>query len=313
MLFAMAPDIFHGVQFGGVGGKIFQFNGAALIGHEVAHQSAAMSGQAVPNNDQPFWNMSAQVAQELDDLRPFDAAGKQLKVEVPDRQPGDGREAFPVETVLQDRRLAFGRPGAHAMRAFAQSAFVDKDDGAAFLPGLFFNAGQRFFFQCAMADSSRWMARPTGRWQLHPKARKMRQTWPGWNFSPVCRWIKSATRQEVHRLVPYPNASGPSLSPRRKFSSWADCKRGLRPARPACFNSGLPPRFQASLQRRADSRETPVWRATSAWLSPLANNLAARKRRSSRAAKSRFTPLGLPMPENIPEGPRLVTILCGTQ
>jgi len=40
------------------------------------------------------------------------------------------------------------RPRTVALRALAQSAFVDKDDGATLVFGLFFNSGQRFRFHC---------------------------------------------------------------------------------------------------------------------------------------------------------------------
>jgi hypothetical protein len=57
--------------------------------------------------------------------------------------------------VLQDRSLATRSPRSAAMRALAQSAFVDEDDGAAFVFGLFINAGQRARFHCRILASSR--------------------------------------------------------------------------------------------------------------------------------------------------------------
>jgi hypothetical protein len=47
------------------------------------------------------------------------------------------RQLLSVEAVLEDRRLAFGRPGLDPRGSLAQSAFVDEDDGAAFAPALF--------------------------------------------------------------------------------------------------------------------------------------------------------------------------------
>jgi hypothetical protein len=197
--------------------------------------------------------------------------------------------------------------------SFAQSAFVDKDDGSALLAGFFFMAGHRTSFQRWIAGSSRWVARPVGRWQLQPSERRMRQTCPGWYRRPVWRSIRSATRGVVHNPVPYPKTSGPSLRPRRRTANWGALSRGLRPARPAFWSPFLPRVCHSRCQRRADSRETPVWRATSAWLQPFANRRAAWSRRFSSASKSRFTPLGLPMPPTIAWEGNCVTILYDTQ
>ena len=107
--------------------------------------------------------MPMQVFQELDHLRGFDAPGKESKVEVPDGNPGHRREALPIEGILQYRSLASRSPGPNAMRSFAQTALVDKHYGALLSQGFFFSSGQRTRFQRRMADSLRWVARPTGR------------------------------------------------------------------------------------------------------------------------------------------------------
>jgi len=49
------------------------------------------------------------------------------------------------------------------VRALAQSAFVDEDDGAAFLAGFFLISGQRFCFHRRIFSASRSRARPVGR------------------------------------------------------------------------------------------------------------------------------------------------------
>src|SRR6266536_2790819 len=71
------------------------------------------------------------MGEKLDDLRTANGPRKQPKVEVPPRHPRHGRQRLPVEVILQHRRLSLRGPGATAVRAFAQSAFVDEDDGAA--------------------------------------------------------------------------------------------------------------------------------------------------------------------------------------
>jgi hypothetical protein len=85
-------------------------------------------------------------------------------------------ELVPCEAVLQDWRLSFGRPGPNAVRSFAHPGFVDEDDGSAFSRAVFFKAGQRFFFHRRMAASSRFLARPLGRWQEKFSPLSSRQT-----------------------------------------------------------------------------------------------------------------------------------------
>jgi MFS family permease len=54
----------------------------------------------------------------------------QPEIEVPPDDPGGDRQHLPGEVILQDRSLSARRPGPHPMRAFAQSALVDEDDGS---------------------------------------------------------------------------------------------------------------------------------------------------------------------------------------
>lgn len=179
MLFAVAPDVFHGIEFWCIGRQKLQVDGSPLLGHKLPHQSAAMSGQAVPNHGQGTVNVLQQVFQKLDHLRGLDAPREKPEVEIPDGDAGDGRQAFPVERILQHRRLATWSPRADSMRSLAQTALVDKHYGSGLLEGFFFISGQRTRFHRWMAGSSRWVARPTGRWQLQPNERNIRQTCPG--------------------------------------------------------------------------------------------------------------------------------------
>jgi hypothetical protein len=70
-----------------------------------------------------------------------------LEIEVPQRHSGDDGNGLPVEVILQHRRLTAWCPGAAPVRALAQTAFVDEDDGAPFLLGFFLMSGQVFRFQ----------------------------------------------------------------------------------------------------------------------------------------------------------------------
>ena len=141
---------------------------------------AAVTPQAIPNNQQLARKVPQEMCEELNHLRTADGAGKQTKVEVPPGDSGHRRERLPVEVILQDGCSSPRCPGATAMGALAQSAFVDEDDGTAFFLGFFLSSGQRSCFQRRIAASSRSRARPIGRGQLHPSCRKIRHTCPAW-------------------------------------------------------------------------------------------------------------------------------------
>lgn len=179
MLFAVTPDVFHRIEFGRVSRQILQMDVPTLSGYKLAHQATAVDGQAVPNNQQPEANVPLEVFQELDYLRSLDAPREKAEVEIPEGNPSHGRKALPVEGVLQDRSLAARSPSADPVWALAQTALVHKHYGTLLSESLFFNSGQRTRFQRRIAGSSRWIARPVGRWQLQPKERKIRHTCPG--------------------------------------------------------------------------------------------------------------------------------------
>lgn len=179
MLLAVAPNVFNRIEFRRIGRQKLQLNCTTLPGDKLPYQSAAMDGQSVPDDGQAAADVPLKMFQELDDLRRFDAAGEKPKIKVPDRDPGHSRETLPVEGVLQHGSLAARSPGAHPVRPLAQTALVHKHYGSMLLERFFFISGQRTRFHRWMAGSSRWVARPTGRWQLQPKERKIRHTCPG--------------------------------------------------------------------------------------------------------------------------------------
>ena len=179
VLLAVAPDVFDGIELRRVGRQKLQLHGPALLGDKLPHQSAAVNGQPIPNDRQATTEVPLQMVQELDDLGRLDAAGKKPEIKVPYRDPGHSRQALPIEGILQHRRLATWSPSANPVRSLAQTAFVHKHYGSMLLERFFFISGQRTRFQRWIAGSSRWVARPTGRWQLQPKERSIFHTCPG--------------------------------------------------------------------------------------------------------------------------------------
>src|ERR1700752_2024334 len=118
--------------------------------------------------------------EKLDDLQAADGSGKEPKIKVPKRDSRHHRKRLPREVILQHRGLSLRRPGARAVWPFAQSAFVEEDDGEALFLAFFLISGQRFRFHWRTFASSRSSARPPGRWQLHPSCCRMRQACEGW-------------------------------------------------------------------------------------------------------------------------------------
>jgi hypothetical protein len=289
VLFPIGPQVFDGVEFGSIGREAFNPEFPAQVGNVLAHDLGAVDGGAVPDNEQAAGKVALEMIEELDDLRTFDAALEKSEVTVPEGDPCYGGKVVPTEGVEQQRGLPLGRPRPHAVGLLRQPAFVDKDDDAPFGAGLFFNAGQVFFFQAAMAASSRSMARPIGFWQLQPRRlERMRRAVVGWQDTPNSRRITLATRDSVQSGVGNPASCGPVVRISARRASCSAVIRGLRPARPADFKASVPPCSSARCQRITDWRLAPTRRATSACVCPFSSRRLARIRRFSIPAKSRF-------------------------
>lgn len=136
-LLHVAPNVLDRIEFGRVGGQSFQEQVPVERFDIVLDDPAAVRRQAVPDDQQLAANVLGQRLQEFDELWTADRPGMQAEVEIPKTDAGHDRQLLPVEAVLQDRRLAFWRPGLDPSGSLAQSAFVDKDDGAPFATGLF--------------------------------------------------------------------------------------------------------------------------------------------------------------------------------
>ncbi len=138
-----------------------------------------MNRSTIPENEYFAANLPLEVSQKFDDLEAFDAARMNLKVEPPECQAANDREALPVEGLLEDGRLSTRSPGANPCGTGAQSAFIYKDNGSSLLAGFFLMAGHSTRFHFRIAFSFRSTARRSGRWQLKPLAPSSRHTWPG--------------------------------------------------------------------------------------------------------------------------------------
>src|SRR6185369_4626314 len=287
MTLEMSPNVFDGIEFRSVRRQLRQNEVAGGSFDAGAHCPAAMHRQAIPDHQQLAGNLAAKVAKELHRLAAFDAAAIEAKVKLPPSDTCDDRKFAPRMTENQLRGLSFGCPSADDAGPFRQAAFVHKDEGAAFLQGLFFSAGQVCFFQRAIAGSSRCAAFPAGRWMLQPIRPSSRQTWPGCRRTPLCRWINSATRGSVHKSLRKPWAWAPRTSAFSSCCVWVGVNLGRRP-KGRRFHAVARPSWRCCSHRRAVGRLTPQRRATSAWVTPWPNSRIPSRRRFSMPSRSRL-------------------------
>src|SRR5882724_7769085 len=317
-LLHVAPEVLDRVEFRRVGGQSFQDEVPVERFDVVLDEATAVRRQAVPDDEQLAANLLGQSLQEFDELRAADRTGMQSEIEIPETDASDDGELLPVEAVLQDRSLAFGRPGLDASGSLAQSAFVDEDDGAAFAAGLFFSAGQRLRRHCLIAASSRWMARPAGRWLEKPNSRRMRQTLTVMYATPNSRSINLATRASVHSSVGNPLTTAPAS---KALPSCCFCVASKPPGRPNGLRRhawGSSASFFAQLD--VVCRLTSNTRATSACATPRASMRIPLRRRNSSSLKSRWyrfvamsAPRSLPTSNNAHDSESVVIHLRNSQ
>jgi len=137
MGFEVAPHVFHRIEFRRIGGQPLHLDSAFCGKDVITDQRTAVNGRPIPDHQYSPRQVPLEMPQKLDDLKAFNAAGVNLEVEPPQGQAPDDREAFPIEGLLEDGRLSAWRPSARPRRTSTQSAFVNKNDGAALAPGFF--------------------------------------------------------------------------------------------------------------------------------------------------------------------------------
>jgi hypothetical protein len=142
MFLEMRPQVLDWIEFGRVGGQCFHHNLSLSAGNEIPDQPAAVDRSSVPKDQEWRSHVTPQCFEEFDNLRTFDSARMNLKIEVPQCYARDDRKTLPAESLLDHRRLAARRPSSHPVRAGAQAAFVDEDNGAPLLQRFFFSFGQ---------------------------------------------------------------------------------------------------------------------------------------------------------------------------
>src|ERR687891_675150 len=192
--FQVVPDPLIGVQLGGVGWQLLQMDSlTSRAGQKGFDLLAPVDGTAIPDDQQAHRDVSGQVPQETGRIPTTE--GPVLYLGVQPAMGGDAadhRQMVPAERGPEKRGLAPGGIGPYHQGQQVTAGLVYEDDGSAFVPGLFFRAGQRSSFQRWMASSSRWLARFRGFWRLQLYCLRMRPTWEGWYWTPKWRrmtWV----------------------------------------------------------------------------------------------------------------------------
>src|ERR1700732_342753 len=215
MVFPVAPEVLHRVEFRRVSGQALQFEPGLLAGDPVLDQAAAVSGKAVPDDQQLAREMGQEMRKKLDHLGTANGSRKEPEVETPPGYPGHRREQLPVEMILQHWSLSARRPSAAAVGSLAQPALVDEDDGFGPPGGLFFKLGPAVllpaldgFFVTLQRATGRALATPAQLSQQAPDVRRMAahpaqlldQPGDPWR-RPQCRLVAQCLRSAFERLL----------------------------------------------------------------------------------------------------------------
>ena len=119
VMFQVRPDVFDRVQFGGVSRQAFDVNSSAQTADIFGDDLATVGRKPIPHNEEFAGYVPNQMLEEDNHMPAADRFLEQLKVEVPQRSPGNDRQRLPVEVVLEDGCLATRRPSPTSMLSLA--------------------------------------------------------------------------------------------------------------------------------------------------------------------------------------------------
>jgi len=147
MTLQSSPQVFDRIQIRRIRRQEGDLDVSVQAVQVVAHETAAMSSQTVPDNQQRLLQVRLQSLEELDDLLLLETALVQSEQADGTRESGDHRDVVPVEVKLNDRCLSLQGPVANSRRSFADSRLVDEDDQTFLSLGFFLSRGQVRRFQ----------------------------------------------------------------------------------------------------------------------------------------------------------------------
>ncbi len=175
----MTPEVFHGIEFGGVGWQVLHCQPRSLLSQIGLDLAAAMRGQPIPQQYRlSTLEITFQGPQVTEHLWLLDRTGMESQAKPNSTscrsgyQTGDGRNSLPVERCHEDRSPTPRPPRAPYCRTLGKPAFVRENQEGVRTAGFFLICGKRCFSQRRTAASFRSRARFSGRWQLQPNCPK---------------------------------------------------------------------------------------------------------------------------------------------
>ncbi len=103
MVLEARPQLLDRVQVRGIWRQVCQLDCAVLAGHVRAHLAAAVSLEAIPEDQQRLLQVSAHYLQELNDFWRVDRPFVQAKAVVGQTQTGCHRQLLPLEVAVDHR------------------------------------------------------------------------------------------------------------------------------------------------------------------------------------------------------------------
>lgn len=171
----MAPKVFHGVEFWGIGRQVLNGQPLRLAGDPFLDRGATVCGQSIPQqNGFSSPKMSLERLEVRQHMRLLYAARLESQAQPNvfrlrrSDQAGDGRQPLPVERRDQDWCLTTRRPCSAHTGPLRKPALIQENQQGSGLAGLFLICGQRYRTQRRIASSLRSRAFRCGRWQLQP-------------------------------------------------------------------------------------------------------------------------------------------------
>src|SRR5258706_4699492 len=280
----IVPQPFDRIELRRIAGQLLQMQPSGRPpSQELLDGLAPMNRRAIPDQEQLAGDLPQEHPQETDNVRRVIALLLGLQEQPPiGGEAADRRQMVMGQRHPQDRGVAPRGPGPHGHGQQVEAGLVYPDDRPPLVIRFFLRAGQRACHQRAMASSSRWAARSTGRWTLCSRRCSSRYTWAGWYDTPKVRRITSATRLQVQTSPTNPHAGAPRANSAGICACCSGVKRGVGPAarwpRKACT-----PWVRARLSHWLTAPGvTPKAAAIAVCFQPCSLSSQARCRRPSR-------------------------------
>ena len=131
------PQVLHRVQVRRVGRQECDLDVSGQAVQVLAHQTAAMRLQAIPDDQQRLLQVGLERFEESGDFFFLDTTFVRPEQAVGPCQASDDRKMVLVEVKLNNGRLALGSPSADPGWALADARLVHEDDQSAFSLGFF--------------------------------------------------------------------------------------------------------------------------------------------------------------------------------